>query len=94
VWNAEAAELWGVRAEEVAGSHVLNLDIGLPLAQIRDPLRRTLAGDAVDPIVVDAVNRRGRSFHCRVTFAPRRGSRGGDPRGVIMLMEESDAPDA
>ena len=29
IWNHEAEELWGLRADEVVGAHLMNLDIGL-----------------------------------------------------------------
>src|SRR2546423_6859690 len=39
VWNPEAAELWGLRADEVRGAHFFNLDIGLPVAELQHPIR-------------------------------------------------------
>jgi len=44
-WSHAAAELWGLRAEEVQGEHLLNLDIGIPVGELLDPLRAALAGD-------------------------------------------------
>ena len=43
-WNDAAPRLWGLRAAEVRGQHLLNLDIGLPVDELRDPLRAVLAG--------------------------------------------------
>src|SRR5262249_237683 len=66
VWNAQAGELWGLRAEEVRGKNLLNLDIGLPLDDLRPPLRACLAGEAgTKSLTVDAVTRRGRPVRCR-----------------------------
>src|SRR4051812_19673415 len=63
-WNDAARELWGLRAEEVVGQHLLNLDIGLPLDQLRAPVRAALGGDGSDNLVLEAVNRRGRAVEC------------------------------
>ena len=48
-WNAKAEDLWGVRADEALGRHLLNLDIGLPLDGLRQPLRKQLDGSDVSP---------------------------------------------
>jgi two-component system, chemotaxis family, CheB/CheR fusion protein len=85
-WNATATEMWGLAPEEVRGKHLLNLDIGLPLDQLRDPLRACVTGKlAHDDRVLDAVNRRGRPFRCHVVCNRLDGS--GQPEGVILLME-------
>ena len=61
LWNRQAEELWGLRADEVAGKHLLNLDIGLPVDQLKDPVRACLSdGAAAAPVELSAVNRRGR----------------------------------
>ncbi|HKE74668.1 MAG TPA: CheR family methyltransferase [Acidimicrobiales bacterium] len=92
VWNRHAHDLWGLRAEEVEGQHLMNLDIGLPLGLLRQPMRSVLVGDEADAdLAVDAVNRRGRSIRCRVRVAPLRG--GDDAAlvsGVILLMDADD----
>jgi two-component system CheB/CheR fusion protein len=69
-WNAKAEDLWGVRSDEALGRHLLNLDIGLPLDGLRQPLRKQLDGSDVSPemLVLDAVNRRGRALQIRVTL--------------------------
>ncbi|HZI76365.1 MAG TPA: PAS domain-containing protein, partial [Gemmatimonadales bacterium] len=87
-WNDQAAELWGLRGDEVDGKHLLNLDIGLPLDRVRPLLRKCLGGDAKNQVItVDAVNRRGKSIQCQVTCTPLVGSHDG-VRGAILLMEE------
>ena len=45
VWNDQAQDLWGLRSEEVAEEHIMNLDIGLPVDQLHQPVRAALAGD-------------------------------------------------
>ena len=87
VWNDHAGELWGLRAEEVRGQHFLNLDIGLPVADLHQPIRLCLTGQsAAEVVVVPAVNRRGRAIDCRVTMTALLD---GDrlPDGVIVRMD-------
>jgi two-component system CheB/CheR fusion protein len=87
VWNHRAENLWGLRAAEVRDKHFMNLDIGLPVAELRQPIRACLAGEAGVGMAVDAVNRRGRPIRCQVTCTPLVGS-GDEARGVILHMEE------
>ncbi|MEY2535863.1 MAG: two-component system, chemotaxis family, CheB/CheR fusion protein [bacterium] len=85
VWNAESAELWGVRADEATGRHLFGLDIGLPFDGVRGALRRVLAdGDERAEVVVEALNRRGRSLTLQVTCVPL-GVVPGDVTGAILL---------
>src|SRR3954451_20640931 len=71
IWNAESAELWGVRGDEANGQHLFGLDIGLPLDGVRSALRRVLAGtEERADIELDALNRRGRSVRVNVTLLP------------------------
>ncbi|HKB04418.1 MAG TPA: PAS domain-containing protein, partial [Gemmataceae bacterium] len=90
VWNQRAEDLWGLRPDEAREKHFLNLDIGLPVEKLRPAMRACLAGDAVPAVTVDAVNRRGKTFHCQVTCTPLRGT-DKDARGVILLMEDTGA---
>jgi len=88
MWNAEADELWGLREDEVLGQSFMNLDIGLPVEQLRTPVRAVLTGRATfQEVVLETTNRRGRVFQCRVTCTPLVGAEG-DTQGVILLMEE------
>jgi len=86
-WNAMAEELWGLRADEVQGQSVFNLDIGLPLDPLRAGLKAALARDpaAAKATIVEAVNRRGKAIRCRVAYRPF--SLEGDEPGVILAME-------
>jgi two-component system CheB/CheR fusion protein len=89
-WNRLAAELWGLRDDEVEGQHLLNLDIGLPVAELRDPLRRVLAGEQADGVVVEGHDRLGHRVTYAVSLAPLKevGS-DGDAEGAILLMATS-----
>ncbi|HET7363192.1 MAG TPA: CheR family methyltransferase [Burkholderiales bacterium] len=88
VWNRRAEDLWGMRADEVQGRSLLNLDIGLPVVQLRDVVRACLSGEKEhQEIVLDAVNRRGKKIQCRITCTPL-VSLAKKREGAILLMEE------
>jgi two-component system, chemotaxis family, CheB/CheR fusion protein len=91
MWNRRAEDLWGLRADEVQGRGLLNLDIGLPVAELRGVIRPCLSG-ATDheEITVDAVNRRGKKIRCHVTVSPL-VSASKKRQGVILLMEDEAA---
>lgn len=84
VWNARAEELWGLRNEEVQGQLLTSLDIGLPVAQLAEPLRGALATGEVVVVVLEAVNRRGRALRCKVTISPLPGTK---PAAATLLMD-------
>ena len=88
VWSHRAEDLWGVRADEVSQSHFLNLDIGLPVAELRPAIRSVLGGaQDQQEVTVAATSRRGKPIDCRVTVSPlRRENRA--VGGAILLMEE------
>jgi two-component system CheB/CheR fusion protein len=88
VWNHVAEDLWGLRLDEVRGQSLLNLDIGLPVGQLRGAVRASMDNGAeLQEIVVDAVNRRGRGIKCRVSVSPFKTERG-ECEGAVMMMEE------
>jgi two-component system, chemotaxis family, CheB/CheR fusion protein len=88
-WNAAAEDLWGLRRDEVHGSHFLNLDIGLPLDQLRNPIVDVLKGGVDGGVEVDAVNRRGRPVRVDVKLAALSGD-GGLRRGAVLMMESAE----
>ena len=93
-WNPTAQEMWGLRADEAMGKHFLNLDIGLPVQQLRGPIRACLANEAESLAVeLAATNRLGRPVRVNVTCSTLRNGVGtaGASGGVIMVMEELDA---
>ena len=86
-WNRQAYELWGLTAEEVEDENLLALDFGLPIEKLKTQLRDCLNGGATrEEIVLEATNRRGKQFECRVTCLPM-GNHDGQVAGVIMMME-------
>ena len=84
-WNNGARDLWGLIEDEVDGKHFLNLDIGLPIEQLRAPIRNVLAGEEQESLRIPAVNRRGRQIECRVWVTPFGGQE--EIWGVILMME-------
>jgi two-component system, chemotaxis family, CheB/CheR fusion protein len=89
MWNARAEDLWGVRADEAQGRSLLNLDIGLPVAELRARIRPALLGEAGHAeFPLDAVNRRGKKIRCHVVCTPLI-SPGGKREGMILLIDES-----
>jgi len=92
VWNEKATDLWGVRDDEVRGMHFMMVDIGLPVQALAKPIRACLSGEVEsETLSLEAINRRGKPITCEVTCTPMRRANGDDVRGVIVLMEESNA---
>ncbi|NUT91681.1 MAG: PAS domain-containing protein [Saccharothrix sp.] len=88
-WNRGAEELWGLRRDEAEGEHLLNLDIGLPVAELRPVVRQALADASfLTEVKVDAVNRKGRGIVVRVVCSSLR-SNAGQPNGAILVMEQN-----
>jgi len=86
LWNRRAEDLWGVKSNETIGKPLLELDIGLPLAQLASPIKTCLdSNDGVQELTVRATNRRGKPFMCRVRCTATGGLDGA--RSVILLME-------
>ena len=87
-WTPRAEDLWGLRADEVRGQSLMNLDIGLPVEKLKTAIRACLTGESeFEELFIDAVNRKGKAINCRVTCTPILGSNQ-ESRGVILTMEE------
>jgi len=90
IWNRGAEDLWGLRRDEVIGEHLLNLDIGLPLAELRPVVRHAMTDEGFSVVSnLAAVNRRGRQTLLRITCGSLRGVNGG-PQGAILVMDQSE----
>ncbi|MGW4064653.1 CheR family methyltransferase [Amycolatopsis sp. NPDC004747] len=88
-WNRGAEDLWGVRREEAEGIHLLNLDIGLPVGEVRPVVREALSDPAYHgELVLDAINRRGRAAVVRLLCSALRSSNG-ESHGALLMMEET-----
>jgi two-component system CheB/CheR fusion protein len=91
IWNEHAKKLWGLAADEVRDQHFLNLDIGLPVQELHDALRASVAGtsDSAEQLL-KARDRTGRDIVCRVVCRPLQTTRG-QVSGVIVLMRTVDS---
>jgi two-component system CheB/CheR fusion protein len=88
-WSQGAEDLWGLRKHETLGQPFLQMDIGIPLGSLRQPIRDCQAGVAGRQVVgIDGVNRRGKSIRCQVscTLLPESN---GTPGRVLLIMAES-----
>jgi two-component system CheB/CheR fusion protein len=90
VWNRKAEDLWGLRADEVFGRSFLNLDIGLPVEQLKRPMLDSLSGESnTHELILEARNRRGKKILCRVSTSPLLTD-GKEIHGIIGVMEEEE----
>jgi two-component system CheB/CheR fusion protein len=88
VWNQDFEELWGFREAEVQGQSFLDLDIGLPVDQVRPALQLAMSdGNGSQSTVLQATNRRGKTLTCRVACSPLVGD-DKTVRGVIVVVVE------
>ena len=79
----------GVRTDQAVGQFLFNLDIGLPVEDLRPTLRLVLTEDGSDQPVqlVRAINRRGRSIDVQVTISPLYQDAESQTSGAIILMD-------
>ena len=85
-WSPNAAELWGLRADEVGGEHILDLDIGIPVQSLREPIRAALAGEEPEPVTLAGHDRRGNAIECSISFSPLAGHDGA-VAGAVLVMQ-------
>jgi two-component system, chemotaxis family, CheB/CheR fusion protein len=92
-WNRRSEDMWGLRPDEAQNKNFLNLDIGLPVDQLKGPIRECLASTDAKKFVevmLEATNRRGKVIQVKVTCTQLAHPNGGEPQGVILLVEEND----
>ena len=71
------------------GKSLLNLDIGLPIQEMRDAIRACVGGSSQhEERVLEATNRRGKTIRCRVSVRPL--AERGQGKGAILLMDQVD----
>ncbi len=86
LWNQRSEDLWGARASETVGQPLLGLDIGLPVSELVAPINEAIKNaSGFREVTVNATNRRGKRFTCRVQCSAMAAVDGG--RGAILLME-------
>jgi two-component system CheB/CheR fusion protein len=85
-WNTPSEELWGLRLDEVAQQSLFSLDIGLPVEQLKAPIRAIIEDKSEnEETILNAVNRRGKPIQLRVICTPL--SRTGKTlQGVVLIM--------
>jgi two-component system CheB/CheR fusion protein len=69
-WNEGAAKLWGRTPEEVVGRSFLRLEIGLPVQELRETLRRCLKGEEDLDARLDGHDHRGNPLIQHVRCVP------------------------
>ncbi|MBD2388502.1 CheR family methyltransferase [Cylindrospermum sp. FACHB-282] len=86
IWNYMVEDLWGLRTDEVVGKSLFSLDIGLPLEQLRSPIRDCLSGKKkFEEMILDALNRRGRKIQCYLAITPLSGV---EIEGTVLMMAD------
>ncbi|TCC51464.1 PAS domain S-box protein [Kribbella pittospori] len=86
-WNAGAEELWGVHTAEAEGRHLLDLDIGLPMTEVKPVALNALSDPTyVGELRLEAVNRRGRTITLRLVCSALSNTHG-DGNGALLVME-------
>ncbi len=94
IWSRKAEELWGLRAEEVMGHAFQNLDIGLPVERLKSVIRACIDGRSeYEEVVLEAINRRGRTIQCQVSCTPFADS-SRQVRGAVLVMHARGDGDA
>ena len=65
----------------------MNLDIGLEVERLKQPIRKCLSGASDnEQLTLEAVNRRGKTIQCLITCSPLKNSSG--IHGALVLMED------
>jgi len=87
VWNERAADMWGLRSDEVLGRSFYALDMGLPANELESMISSVIVGNgAHQALTVEATTRRGRRIRCLVKA--HMVSDGIRPRAAVLVMEE------
>lgn len=90
IWNDAAADLWGLRSDEVREQAFFNLDIGLPVEQLRSVIRNILTEKADrQTMMLPTTNRCGKAMLCQVTCTPLLDAKR-KSQGVVILMEDME----
>jgi two-component system, chemotaxis family, CheB/CheR fusion protein len=87
-WNPTAQEQWGLKTEELAGNHFLNLAAGLPGDQLLPMIRECQQKISQKSVAsIKATNRRGKPVNCAARVMPL-PDQAGEQRGVIVVIGE------
>lgn len=89
LWNGGAERLTGLRAFEAEGRQLLELDLDLPVEQVRAALRSVVdAGEVPGPVDVELTDRFGRPQRRRLTATPLL-RRHGEVHGAVLTLADS-----
>ncbi len=87
LWNDSAQGLWGLREEDIEGTDLFSLEIGLPVEELRKPLEEALSEERRKAsLALAAVDRRGRKIECEVRIIPFVQADGGSI-GILLMRE-------
>jgi two-component system, chemotaxis family, CheB/CheR fusion protein len=88
IWNYVAEDMWGLRTDEVIGKSLFSLDIGLPVEQLRSPIRDSLGGKKqFQEMILESTNRRGRQIKCYLAITPLSST---EIEGAILMFADID----
>ncbi|MFO0141654.1 MAG: CheR family methyltransferase [Aphanizomenon sp.] len=86
IWNQTVEDMWGLRTDEVMNKSWFSLDIGLPVEQLRNPIRDIMScKKKFQEIIINANNRRGKKIQCYLACSPLMN---GTVEGVIIMMTD------
>ncbi|MDX6805900.1 CheR family methyltransferase [Terrihabitans rhizophilus] len=87
-WNRWNENAWGLRADEVVGTALNDLDIGMPVQQLVEELASVSATkkEQVER-ELEGVDRRGRRILCQVTISPLRDENE-ESHGLVLLFKD------
>jgi two-component system CheB/CheR fusion protein len=87
LWNRWNENMWGLRAEEAKGKPLMELDVGLPIEQLRNELRAAQRGETPAPVTLETIDRRGRVAVCEVVISPL-GAATDERSGLVLVVED------
>ena len=88
IWNHAVEDMWGLRQDEVINKSWFSLDIGLPVEQLRVPIRDILSSKKkFQEILINGTNRRGKQIRCYIAFSPLISN---NIEGIIMMMTDTE----
>ncbi|TAF05087.1 MAG: PAS domain-containing protein, partial [Nostocales cyanobacterium] len=88
IWNNIVEDLWGLRYDEVINQSLFSLDIGLPVEQLRTPIRDALYSKSnCQEMILETTNRRGKPIKCYVALTPIIDK---EREGVVLIMADVD----
>jgi two-component system, chemotaxis family, CheB/CheR fusion protein len=89
LWNKKCQELWGLSKEETNGTSLLNLDFGLAVEELKQPLKKIIGGKVAESThELLGMDRRGRTISCALTLSALRMS-GGKVCGAVLMIEST-----